>query len=126
MRLNTDCVRDCLITCEDVPMESRPSLSMFFDQSRLQQYSQEDIVYSMKQLYEAGFIDVKPINSLGGPSFDAIFLDITWNGHQFLNDIRSDTIWQKTKETVKSTLGTTSLQVMGTLASSFAAKALGL
>lgn len=126
MKLNNDCVRDFLLTCEDVPMDLNPGIDYFLEQKRLTKYPSKDIVYSMKQLYEARFIDVATIKTPGGPKFNGRFLDITWNGHQFLDDIRSDNVWEKTKEKVKSTVGSTSLQVMSSVASSIALKFLGL
>lgn len=126
MKLNNDCVRDCLLVCEEISMGSRPDLQYFFEQTKLKKYTQEDITYSMKKLYEAGFIEFQVINIYGGPAFTGKFLDITWSGHQFIADIRSDTVWKKTKEKVASTVGSTSLKVMGSLASSIALKLTGL
>lgn len=126
MKLNSDCVREVLLTCEEVPINSHTPLETFFSQKRLEKYSSDEIAYSMKKLVEAGFIDFKTVRVWGGPDFDGIFLDITWNGHQFLDAIRSDTVWAKTKEKISSTVGSTSLQVMGTLASTIATKLLGL
>lgn len=126
MKLNSDCVREVLLTCEEVPLNSHPPLENFFTQKRLEKYSNDEISYSMKKLVEAGFVDFKTIRVWGGPDFDGIFLDITWQGHQFLDAIRSDTVWTKTKEKISSTVGSTSLQVMGTLASTIASKLLGL
>lgn len=126
MKMNSDCVREVLLTCEEVPLYSHPPLETFFTQKRLEKYSSDEIAYSMKKLVEAGFVDFKTIRVWGGPDFDGTFLDITWHGHQFLDAIRSDTVWTKTKEKISSTVGSTSLQVMGTLASTIASKLLGL
>ena len=41
--------------------------------------------------------------------------DLTYEGHQFLADIRSDTTWNKTKETAKN-IGTESLHAIKDIA----------
>ena len=56
------------------------------------------------------------MNTLGctTPRIWRIF-DLTYSGHQFLADIRSDTIWNKTKDTAK-TVGTESLHALKDIA----------
>ena len=55
MKLNSDCVREVLLTCEEVPINSHTPLETFFSQKRLEKYSSDEIAYSMKKLVEAGF-----------------------------------------------------------------------
>jgi hypothetical protein len=126
LKLNSDCVRAVLLACEEIPDGTYPALEDFFSYEQTRNYSSEDISYSMKKLAEAGFVEFRQIKSLGSPSFDGFFMDITWNGHQFLDNIRNDTVWKKTKEKVSSAVGSTSLQVMGAVASAVSLKLLGL
>jgi len=55
--------------------------------------------------------------------------DLTYQGHQFLDEIRSDNVWNKTKETAKS-IGSFSVNTLSTIATgvitSLAQKSLGL
>ncbi|WP_022795743.1 DUF2513 domain-containing protein [Bavariicoccus seileri] len=126
MKLNVDCVRDLLISCEELPYDSHPTLDYFFGSDVLPNYSKEDISYSMEKLVEAGFIEFKVIRSLGGPSFDGIFLNISWKGHELLDTIRSETVWNKTKDKISNTVGSASIQIIGAVASSISTKLLGL
>jgi hypothetical protein len=52
-------------------------------------------------------------------------IDLTPKGHSFLNNIRSQDVWHKTKETVKP-LGTVALDVVVNVASSIVSKFLNL
>ena len=40
---------------------------------------------------------------------------ITWNGHQFLDNVRSNTVWNKTKETAIK-LGSVSVSFLSNIA----------
>jgi hypothetical protein len=50
-------------------------------------------------LWEAGFIKAIDANSLSGPSL--ISPDLTWEGHELLDTIRSKPVWEKVKTTAK-------------------------
>ncbi|PEW58205.1 hypothetical protein CN448_31480 [Bacillus cereus] len=55
----------------------------------------------------------------------AIISSITWDGHQFLDNIREKSIWEATK--IKAaTLGSVSLPTLSELAKSYIAEKLGL
>lgn len=125
MKLNFDCVRDLMLAAEDIPYNENPTMIYFLKNPRLSQYSPDDIYYSMEKIVEAGFVELRRVKTLNGP-FDGIFIGITWEGHQFLDSIRSDTVWDKAKEKVKTTVGSTSLQVLSSVAISVASKFLGL
>lgn len=96
MQLNVDCVRDVLIQLEKADFNETTYISTLT--TTLSSYSEEDIIYTCLKLYEAGFItaDVYDINGFGLPVIKYIS-DITYEGHQFLADIHSDTIWNGAK-----------------------------
>ena len=52
----------------------------------------------MALLIEAGLVLGQVINTLGPEVQDFIVERLTWDGHEFLDSIRSDTVWQKTKK----------------------------
>lgn len=125
MRLNADCVRDLMIACENIPYNQSEDMSFFLKQKSMEKYQREDIYYSMEKLSEAGFVEFTRFKAWGVP-FDGLFTNITWEGHKFIDTIRSDTVWNKTKEKVSSSVGSASLQVLSSVASSIALKLLGL
>jgi hypothetical protein len=54
---------------------------------------------------EAGLVEVQPASSMGSYEWHAKRL--TWEGHEFLNDARSDTVWKRAKELVAEKVGVT-------------------
>lgn len=125
MKLNHECVRDFLFVCEDIPYNENPDLKYFLKSKKLSQYAPEDILYTAEQLSYAEFISLRRIKALGMP-FDGLFLNITWDGHQFLDSIRSDTVWNKTKKKIVSTVGSASLSIISSVASSIAKNLLNI
>lgn len=65
-------------------------------------YSMETVAYHCKLLYEAGFVSYyKGIQTLSGLE-DFQVGSITWAGHDFLNTIRDNSVWDKTKKAIKT------------------------
>lgn len=64
-------------------------------------YSMDQIAYHCALLFEGGYVhDYKGQNS--GGTIDMFGVGrLTWEGHDFLDKIRSDTVWNKTKETIR-------------------------
>lgn len=65
-------------------------------------YDIDDVNYSIEKLLEARFIT--PTTELRGRNNGILYCpisDISWNGHQFLNNIRQQTIWDATKAGAK-------------------------
>ncbi|HJB15232.1 MAG TPA: DUF2513 domain-containing protein [Candidatus Blautia excrementipullorum] len=113
MKLNPDCIRDILIIMEDQPFKKQ----MDFDDlvPLLPSYSSDDIEYTCLKLKEAGFIHAITTSDFTGETVVTL-LDITYTGHQFLNDIRSDTIWNNVKEVSKK-VGSQSVSAISQIAS---------
>lgn len=54
-------------------------------------------------LEEAGYVKAAVVRFMdGGPGGEAILRRLTSSGHDLLDKIRSDTVWEKTKEKAKS------------------------
>ena len=67
---------------------------------QIEGYSKEEVAYHCKLLYEAGMLDYyNATNTLNG-LYAFYVKGLTWEGHDFLDKIRQDTIWNKTKETM--------------------------
>jgi hypothetical protein len=52
----------------------------------------------MELLMEAGLVSGKMSSELGRGPHDFLAIRLTWQGHEFLDTVRSDTVWQKTKK----------------------------
>lgn len=112
MKLNPDCMRDILLRMEDASYLEELSPGTIYN--ALPNYTRDDIDYSIIKLKEAGFIDaiIKEYDS------GIIILrldDITYNGHQFLADVRSDNVWHSVKEVSKK-VGSNSLNAISQIA----------
>lgn len=107
MNLNPDCVRDILLELEKQPYPTRFSLENLSD--ALPSYKDEELNYCCLKLLEASLIDANSMNmrKSNGQVITYIF-DITYSGHEFLNNIRSDNVWGTVK-TVGTKIGAASL-----------------
>lgn len=115
MKLNPDCIRDILLTVEEETDYSKLwSFGIRDDPNdKLSAYSYDEIIYHVSQCNQSGFISgYKDYD--GGEEF--VVGDLTPKGHQFLADIRSDTVWSDIKA-VSSKVGSNSLQAISQIAS---------
>ena len=112
MKLNPDCMRDVLLEMEKVPFSESLDIEPLCNS--LPQYTYEDIVYSCYKLKEANFIQAI-IKSYDDELHVISLDDITYSGHQFLADIRSDTVWNHVKEVGKK-VGSNSVSALTQIA----------
>lgn len=93
MRRNIDLIRLILL---DLEKEIEVDLSP---------YSDDEVNYHKALLIEAGLLEGKLHYSSRTPKRDipdsVIINRITWDGHEFLDKARSDTVWSKAKLLVK-------------------------
>lgn len=120
MKLNNDCVRDILLFVEKeqkveenngdfVFSEITPDL--LFDGIK---QSKEDIIYTVVMLEQAGFIDAA--FSYGNDSLgDFTINSLTYEGHEFIEKIKSENVWGKTK-TVSKAVGSASISILSQIA----------
>lgn len=98
MKLNQDCVRDCLKFVEsDLELGSFLHLDDFFESKKLSKYSKNDIKYSLLKLSETDFLNSNPTISTNDLTYFSTGM-LTWNGHKFLDTIRDPKVWSKTKK----------------------------
>ncbi len=115
MRLNPECLRDILVVVEDKPTNIEYTIDHLID--KLPQYDEETINYHCVQMLDAELlVGYEPI-IIGTNPFPQIsrILDLTFYGHSFLADIRSDNVWNKVKDVAKQT-GTYSIHALSTIA----------
>lgn len=114
MRLNPDCMRDVLLVAEEhVPLNG--SLSMGNLLSLLPSYSKDELTYTCLKLNEGNLLNVLKMNSDNATSV-ANISDITYEGHQFLENIRNQSTWETVKQKL-SLLGSSSVPVIVSVAS---------
>jgi len=62
-------------------------------------WDREVVAYHLKILEQAGFVENYTKWAGNEPLW--ILASLTWDGHEFLDSIRNNTIWNKTKEGIK-------------------------
>lgn len=96
MRLNPDCVRDILLSIEKTTSYHTSWRYTGETISGLEKYTGEEVFYHLRQCDEAGML-LEPYWATR--AFQT--KDISPKGHEFLANIRDDSVWNKVKETSK-------------------------
>lgn len=112
MKFNIECVRDVLLEIES--LDFNHSLPFKELAQKLDSYSSDELSYTCLKLYEAGFLKIVIKNT--GTSVHVVrIIDITYEGHQFLENIRNQSMWDKIKEKAHS-IGSISIPVIQQIA----------
>lgn len=111
MKLNHDCMRDCLMYLEakttvqigeseienefDVSLKSVTLATMFSD---MESWANQDIFYAVFNLHQGGYLSTSIDESDTGTNFEAVSVHyITLQGHEFLDSIRDNERWRSIK-----------------------------
>lgn len=126
MKLNYDCIRDILLTIEEIPnRKDGLILANFKSYKKLSKYNGEEIQYNALKLLQEEYVIGEEAS--GNNTTTVLRLtDLTWSGHELLNDIRSETVFNQTKEKIIKSVGSASLTIFQQLASAIVLKTLGL
>lgn len=120
MKLNEDCVRDTLIYIEEhLQMNEYNRIKeislLSITKGLIDKYEENDIAYTVFQLIDANFIKGN-INTPGrNNKVVANIYDITWTGHDLLNSIRPQPVWNAVKQNAAN-LGIKSIRGLASLA----------
>jgi DNA-binding transcriptional ArsR family regulator len=127
MKRDMDLVRKILLESEESESPDIPkNLSV-------EGYTQEQIKYHLKLLRDADLIttvqyvplfESKPESALNVKV--AVPSRLTWQGHEFLDAVRNENVWNKTKEIVKEKGGSLTFGVIKDLAIQIARQMVGL
>jgi len=89
-----------------------------------EKYSANLVGYHFQILNEAGLI-VASVSAAGNnPYYFASASRLTWEGNDYLDAIRDESIWRRIKSAVAKATGTTTFDVVKTLASSLSLEAI--
>lgn len=94
MKRNWDTIRELLIKVEECTLPT--------EMIRLSDFPKEraaEISYHMSLLIEAGLVNGQTVQTIGPEVKDFFAQRLTWQGHEFLDTIRSNTVWERTKKT---------------------------
>lgn len=119
MKRNWDSIRDILIKIEKLEPNNYLELKNFPEN----EYN--NISYQIEILDDANLIECNIHKTTAGRPYSFHVSRLTWYGHEFLDSIRSDTVWKKTKALFKekgldmafNTILSTAQKIAGTLLS---------
>ncbi len=110
MELNHDLVRELLLYIE---REFGVNELRLDSSIQISGYDQRAILYKTRRLLEAGYIKGKTYSY--DNILDTLITALIWNGHEYLDTIRSPEVWRKTK-TIAGKMGSVSLTFMSQMA----------
>ena len=122
MRLDMDLFRDLLIAIENKPLREKDLSTRDF--VKITGKTEDEIIYHLHLLNDASFFIGIPIRAIKMDDFRVERL--TFSGHEYLNNIRDNSIWQKTKEKLMAVGSSASVEIIGQVAGSYIKKSLGL
>ncbi len=106
-------------------VEARPSVNDW-GLVEIEGRTQEEISYHVMMLSDAGMAEVIDMRGLGPNGFRYAPKYLTIQGHDFLDSIRGDSIWEKVKQRLGTVGGSASLEIVKTIAKKVAMDALDI
>jgi hypothetical protein len=94
MKRDWELVRQILFRIEELG-----DTKSYLNDHDLPPYDADNVGYHMRMLDEAGLIDAKCSEHTSGMNCEARRL--TWDGHEFLDQVRENTVWNRTKAAVR-------------------------
>lgn len=117
MKLNQDCIRDLLLYLEEnLTLRNHFTIDCYSDESFIEKYSIDDLRYTVLKLYEANYLNVKIEKFMDTPVPCIDIQSITFSGHEFLDTIRDNRVWTKTKD-ILSVFKSVSIELISETAS---------
>ncbi len=120
MKRDMDLVRRILLEIEAHKHGFAPS-RLVFDGC-----DDEVVAYHVHLMGQARLLNVKTYGSSSTKSPSAIPISMTWEGHEFLDAARPESIWNQAKERVGAELASVPFEVFKALLLALAAESLGL
>ena len=118
MKLDYDCLRSLLLKLEDFENldDDLHYQYMTLDDmaEALPEFSKSMIAYTTLKAKEGDLINASIMNADGG-IYACTYSSLTYDGHQFLDNVRNNNIWNKTKSIAKE-LGCSSLRSLASIA----------
>ena len=125
MELNYDLVRDILIEYAQSEHTSGPKAQELIDFAAKKECSYDELTFTLARMYEGGLITKSP--QLIGNSYKLTEPgNLTWQGNEYLNSVRTQNVWNEAKNKIKELGLKVSFETIAFLAKSIVAKKLGL
>ena len=100
MKLNHDCIRSVMLVLEkEITIDENMCLQGVSVEKLwelLPKYSNQDILYTVEKLNEAGYITAA-LQTSDGAFVDGVVFSITYAGHEFIENVRDSKLWGAVK-----------------------------
>ncbi len=106
MKRNMDLVRQILFEIEKCENPWGPN------EIEIEGHSGQVVSYHIKLLSQAGLMEAEDASCMGPEGFSWSAGPLTWEGHEFLDAARDQTIWKKAKSTVLERVGEVPFEVL--------------
>lgn len=115
MKRDIDFIRELLLKAEEISGEGAKPVS----QIDLSTDDEDKIGYHLHLLKEEGLLEAGVSETTMGTYIPGAIIGLTWQGHEFLENIRNDSIWSKVKDTAKEKVGSASIKILVSLAEKY-------
>ena len=96
MKRDMELIRELLLAIEDEETNvTVPASTLRLKNNR----DEQEIFYSLQLMTDAGFLEAEMVKSMQG-IHDVLIRRMTWEGHEFLDNARNESIWKAAKEIV--------------------------
>lgn len=120
MRRDMDLVRYILKRTEEYDRQIE------YDELVTECWPMQDVAYHVEVMYECGLLDARVIKDSNGGAVRGFVNGLTWAGQDYLDAIRNDTVWTRTKRRVAAALGSTTMDIIKQVAIAESLKMLGI
>jgi hypothetical protein len=120
MKRDMDLVRKILIELEKEPHGFAPR------DLRLDAYKREEVGFHVYLMGQAGLLRVADVSALRSGSPMALPINIEWEGYEFLEAARPDSMWEKAKERIVAAGGGLTIELLKEVLLGLARGAVGL
>lgn len=120
MKRDMDLVRHVLVTVEDADSQVE------YGELVTTAWDMQMVAYHVEIMYQYGLLDATAIKEANGGVTRGFVNGLTWAGQDYLDAIRNDAVWERTKRIVRDTLGSTTMDIIKKVAVSVALGMLGI
>jgi hypothetical protein len=121
MKRNMDLIRSILLIAEEQPSRGRRPPALVVDG-----VDDATVAKHIELLADAGFVEANLLRTETESAIRGQVVRITWQGHEFLDAARSNTIWAKAKTEIAAKAGSVPLELLHRLLLKMSARALDL
>lgn len=84
------------------------------------EHDKQIVGYHISIMKDAGLIKASIMSADNDPYYQCFISSLTWEGNDFLDAVRSDTIWAKTKSAISKTAGSATFDIVKSVAAKIA------